>query len=198
MRCRCSARFHAGIAWVAADPPKAALGGRELLRRRRLLSGLRACTEATFTAGESVPRSARSTACAGWRSRTCVGRANLALTPIGTHGTPRRNPTARLSFGAAARAARARAYHRTRPDSMGNEVSSRDPGDAPSYATSVQKSSSERVFRGVLDRSYARPRNLVIFFYKSKSDVDGSAACAAAIFLVRSSSSSRSAAFSSA
>ena len=82
VRCRCSARFHARIARVAADPPKAVLGGRELLRRRRLLSGLRACTEATFSAGESVPRSARSTARAGWRSRACMGRSTFALTPI--------------------------------------------------------------------------------------------------------------------
>ena len=82
VRCRCPARSHARIARVAADPPRAVLGGRELLRRRRLLSGVCACTAATFSAGESVPRSTRSTACAGWRSRACMGSANLALTPI--------------------------------------------------------------------------------------------------------------------
>ena len=82
VRCRCPARSHAPIARVAADPPRAVLGGRELLRRRRLLSGVGACTAATFSAGESVPRSTRSTACAGWRSRACMGSANLALTPI--------------------------------------------------------------------------------------------------------------------
>ena len=82
VRCRCPARSHARIARVAADPPRAVLGGRELLRRRRLLSGLRACTAASFSARSRAPRSTRSTACAGWRSRACMGSANLALTPI--------------------------------------------------------------------------------------------------------------------
>ena len=77
VRCRCPARSHARIARVAADPPRAVLGGRELLRRRRLLSGVCACTAATFSAGSRAPRSTRSTGCAGWRSRACVGRANL-------------------------------------------------------------------------------------------------------------------------
>ena len=38
VRCRCSARPHAWIARVAVHPLRAVLGGRELLRRRRLLS----------------------------------------------------------------------------------------------------------------------------------------------------------------
>ena len=40
VRCRCSARPHAWIARVAVHPLRAVLGGRELLRRRRLLSGV--------------------------------------------------------------------------------------------------------------------------------------------------------------
>ena len=38
VRCRCSARPHAWIARVAVHPLRAVLGGRELLRHRRLLS----------------------------------------------------------------------------------------------------------------------------------------------------------------
>ena len=44
-------RSHAWIAPIAADPLRAVLGGRELLRRRQLLSGLTAYTEATFSGG---------------------------------------------------------------------------------------------------------------------------------------------------
>ena len=80
VRRRLSARSHTWIARVAADPPRAVLGGRELLRRRRLLSGVCVCTAATFSVRSRAPRSTRSPACAGWRSRECVESANLALT----------------------------------------------------------------------------------------------------------------------
>ena len=79
VRCRCPARSHARIARVAADPPRAVLGGRELLRRRWLLSGVCVCTAATFSVRSRAPRSTRSPACAGWRSRECVDSTNLAL-----------------------------------------------------------------------------------------------------------------------
>ena len=81
VRCRCPARSHARIARVAADPPRAVLGGRELLRRRWLLSGVCVCTAATFSVRSRAPRSTRSSACAGWRSRECVDSTNLALKP---------------------------------------------------------------------------------------------------------------------
>ena len=55
------------------------LGGRELLRRRWLLSGVCVCTAATFSVRSRAPRSTRSPACAGWRSRECVDSTNLAL-----------------------------------------------------------------------------------------------------------------------
>ena len=79
VRCRCPARSHARIARVAADPPRAVLGGRELLRRRWLLSGVCVCTAATFSVRSRTPSSTRSPACAGWRSRECVDSTNLAL-----------------------------------------------------------------------------------------------------------------------
>ena len=47
---------------------------------------------------------------------------------------------------------------------MGNEVSSRDPGDVPSYVESMQRSSSEWVFWAGLNRSCARPRKHGNFF----------------------------------
>ena len=80
VRRRCPARSHTRIARVAADPPRAVLGGGELLRRRRLLSGVCVCTAATFSVCSRARRSTRSLACAGWRSRECVESANLALT----------------------------------------------------------------------------------------------------------------------
>ena len=79
VRRRLSARSHTWIARVAADPPRAVLGGRELLRRRWLLSGVCVCTAATFSVRSRAPRSTRSPACAGWRSRECVDSTNLAL-----------------------------------------------------------------------------------------------------------------------
>ena len=50
-----------------------------LLRRRWLLSGVCVCTAATFSVRSRTPRSTRSPACAGWRSRECVDSTNLAL-----------------------------------------------------------------------------------------------------------------------
>ena len=79
VRRRLSARSHTWIARVAADPPRAVLGGRELLRRRWLLSGVCVCIAATFSVRSRAPRSTRSPACAGWRSRECVDSTNLAL-----------------------------------------------------------------------------------------------------------------------
>ena len=103
VRCRCPARSHARIARVAADPPRAVLGGRELLRRAiALLSGGERARDPL--GARELPRSTRSTACAGWRSRACVGRANLPRRrTISRRGTARRNASRRSCAATAAR-----------------------------------------------------------------------------------------------
>ena len=81
----------AGVACGAADPrgPTRGSRGSRRIRRERCSEGAsccdadgcsrRLCAAATFSARSRAPRSTRSTACAGWRSRECVDSTNLAL-----------------------------------------------------------------------------------------------------------------------